>query len=82
MTTEGVSQQRSLSTVSQQPHASVEMKKPEKCPEKGSAASCHQDRDEEGRKAAEAAAAEAKEALKHLRVEIDAERKSRIAAER
>ena len=102
--TEGISQQKSLSTVSQQPHASVEMEKPEKCPEKGSAASCHQDRDnlrgersgtcspsrahegpgrnEEGRKAAEAAAAEAKEALKHLRVELDAERKSRIAAER
>lgn len=36
----------------------------------------------EGRKAAEAAAAGAKEALKHLRVELGAERKSRIAAER
>lgn len=39
-------------------------------------------RNEKSRKAAEAAAAEAKEALKHLRVELDAQKKSRIAAER
>lgn len=36
----------------------------------------------EGRKAGKAAAAVAKEVLKHLRLELDAEKKSRIAAER